>query len=110
MTSAYRISCCDAVPADAHKTPEVIASMIADVNAAAVDCGWDGTTFTRFTSLGGILSFDVEPGERPATIEDLRQFREAEKKRRAEEAAKVVDLDEARRERAALAPEQGSLL
>lgn len=99
MSSAYLISCCDGVPADAHQTPSVIASMIGDVNREAAARGWPGTTFTRFSSTEGVLQFDVAPGEAPATIEDLRAFREAEKKRKAEQAAKQAEQ-----------PEQGALL
>lgn len=99
MSSAYLISCCDAVPADAHQTPAVIASMIGDVNREAATRGWAGTAFTRFSSTDGVLQFDVAPGEAPATIDDLRAFREAEKKRKAEEAAKQAEQ-----------PEQGALL
>lgn len=99
MSSAYLISCCDAVPADAHQTPAVIASMIGDVNREAARLGWAGAAFSRFSSTEGVLQFDVVPGEKPATIDDLRAFREAEKQRKAEEAAKL-----------AAQPEQGALI
>lgn len=99
MSTAYLISCCDGVPADAHRTPAVIASMIGDVNREAAARGWAGTAFSRFSSTEGVLQFDVVPGDQPATIDDLRAFREAEKNRKAEEAAKRAEQ-----------PEQGALL
>lgn len=99
MKPAFLICCCDGVPADAHQTPSVIASMIGDVNAEAARRGWAGTAFSRFSSAEGRLQFDVVPGEKPATIEDLRAFREAEKKRKEEEAAQL-----------SAEPEQRSLL
>ncbi|MCT7662349.1 hypothetical protein [Shinella kummerowiae] len=99
MSSAYLICHGDRLPVDGHKAPALIAELIDEVNAEAGRIGWGGTAFSRFSSADGYVQFDVVPGETPATIEDLRLFREAEKKRRAEEAAKRAEQ-----------PEQGSFI
>jgi len=99
MSVAVLICHGDRLPADGHKTPALIAELIDEVNAEARRLAWSGTAFSRFTSADGYVQFDVVRGERPATIEDLRLFREAEKQRRADEASKLAEQ-----------PEQGSLI
>jgi hypothetical protein len=86
MSSAYLICHGAPVPADRDQVPGLVAELIDAVNAEAARLGWTGTAFDRFSSIDGYLSFDVVPGERPATVGDLRAFREAQ--RRAQAAAR----------------------
>lgn len=89
MSEAYLICHGSALPEDRHQVPALVAELIGEVNAEAARLGWPGTAFDCFSSVDGFLSFHVVPGERPATVEDLRIFREEQRRRREAETAKL---------------------
>lgn len=94
MSSAYLICYGDRVPTDTHAVPALLAELIGEANAEAARCGWVGTAFSRFSSSEGYLQFDLVPGDAPATIEDLRRFREAQRVERAAALARQTEEPE----------------
>lgn len=78
--STARLICYGArVPDDQALLPSLLEELIGDVNAEAGRVGWSGTAFDDYRLRDGHVSFSVVPGDRPATIEDLRAFRDAKR-------------------------------
>jgi hypothetical protein len=98
MSAAYLICIGDPAPADPAGVPGVIAALIDEGNAEALRLGWAGTTFGQFSSCDGYLQFSMVPGDAPATIDDLRRYREEQRAKRLEAETQ-----------AAAQPEQGSM-
>lgn len=92
--SAYLIALGAPGHVDPAKNSAAHAQLLADLNAEAERLRWDGTTIDFYRRHEGWLSIYVTPGDTPATMEDLRQFRDQQ--RQAETAAQDQ-------------PEQGSM-
>lgn len=59
--------------------------LLDELNAEARACGWDGTTIDCYRIHAGIIGLTVVSGSMPATIEDLRQFKDAQQNENAEQ-------------------------
>lgn len=56
------------------------------LNQAAAGDGWAGSEISQYVVIGGCVSITIKPAARPATIFDLRRFREEQKRIEAEQA------------------------
>lgn len=56
------------------------------LNEAAADDGWAGSAISQYVVIDGYASITIEPADRPATIFDLRRFRDEQKRIEAERA------------------------
>ncbi|MDW5313753.1 hypothetical protein [Rhizobium sp. PL01] len=95
MSEAYLIALGAPGHVDPAKNSAAHVQLLADLNAEAERLLWDGTTIDFYRRHEGWLSIYVTPGDAPATMEDLRQFRDQQRQ------AEVVEQDQ---------PEQGRLV
>jgi hypothetical protein len=95
MSSAYLIALGAPGHIDPTQNTKCHEQLLDDLNAEAERLRWDGTSIDFYRRHEGYVSIYVTPGDKPATLEDLRLFRQAQ---RVAEAA-VQDQ-----------PKQGSLL
>ncbi|MGG7535332.1 hypothetical protein [Rhizobium sp. 12,4] len=80
--SATSMSIADRPPADPDQASAFHAGLLDTINAAARDWhGWTGSTIADFGKSGGITFLQLNPGEAFATLEDLRAFREEQRRR-----------------------------
>lgn len=100
MSQIARIATADTMPADPAERAKAHQGLIDILNAEAERAGWKGAVFDVYTSRGGIAAITIAPGEAPATLDDLRAFRESQKQAAALAAPQANDND----------PEQRSLL
>ena len=56
------------------------------LNQAADGDGWGGSEISQYVVIDGYVSITITPADRPATIFDLRRFREEQKRIEAEQA------------------------
>lgn len=59
--------------------------LLDELNAEAKACGWVGTTIDCYGICAGIIGLTVISGRMPATIEDLRQFKDAQQSENTEQ-------------------------
>lgn len=95
MSSTYRIATADRAPEDPAKNTAFHQELIDRLNAELGHYEWKGSVFADYWRRDGYVAIAIEPGETPATLEDLRAFREEQRKAREAELSK---------------PEQGSLI
>lgn len=79
MSSIVRMAVGDKIPADPAENAAMHRALVDLLNADARRVGWDGVAFDLYTSKDGWAAITAIPGERPATLEDLRSFREQQK-------------------------------
>lgn len=82
--TAILISTAAPRPSDLADGPAIHQNLLDDLNREANAVGWLGTTIEDYAATGGCIVLTVAPGEWPATIEDLRKFREDQKLREEE--------------------------
>lgn len=90
------MSIADRAPEDPDQAAAFHTGLLDRLNAAARDWhGWAGSTIADFGKSGGITFLQVNPGEAYATLEDLRAFRE-EQRRLKEQAGNDNQTEQGR--------------
>ncbi|MCH4541412.1 hypothetical protein [Ochrobactrum sp. A-1] len=84
MSAAILISLADRRPEDLALNTAFHQSILDDLNREATFRGWSGSIIDDYASGDGIVAVTIAEGEQPATIEDLRKFREDRKLREEE--------------------------
>lgn len=95
MSSSYLIAMGAPGHVDPGQNTKCHEQLLDDLNAEALRLRWNGTAIDFYHRHEGYVSIYVTPGNRPATLEDLRAFRQAQR------AAEAAAQDR---------PQQGSLL
>ncbi|MEY9718808.1 hypothetical protein [Sinorhizobium fredii] len=81
MSSIVRMAVGDKIPDDPAANAAMHQGLLDILNAEAGRVGWSGISFDLYTSAKGWAAITAVPGEKPATLEDLRAFREWQKNR-----------------------------
>jgi hypothetical protein len=71
----------DKIPDDPAANAAMHQELLDILNTEAGRVGWRGISFDLYTSAKGWAAITAVPGEKPATLEDLRAFREWQKRR-----------------------------
>lgn len=81
MSSIVRMAVGDKIPDDPAANAAMHQGLLDILNAEAGRVGWSGISFDLYTSTKGWAAITALPGEQPATLEDLRAFRELQEAR-----------------------------
>jgi hypothetical protein len=71
---------------DASSNAVAHQALLDELNQVAAGDGWSGSRIAQYVVIGGYVSITIEPADRPATIFDLRRFRDEQKRIEAEQA------------------------
>ncbi|ASY69365.1 hypothetical protein [Sinorhizobium fredii] len=91
MSSIVRMAVGDKVPDDPAANAAMHQGLLDILNGEAGRVGWRGISFDLYTSAKGWAAITVVAGEAPATLEDLRSFREWQKGRLEAESDNHTD-------------------
>ncbi len=81
MSSITHMAVADKIPDDPAANTAMHQGLLDILNAEAGRVGWPGISFDLYSSSRGWAAITAVPGEKPATLEDLRAFRELQKAR-----------------------------
>lgn len=95
MSSTLLIAIGDKAPENPAENTAFHQGLVDRLNVEAKHYGWEGATFDTYWRRDGWVAITIAPGASPATLEQLREFREAQRKA----------LEEAEKQ-----PEQGRLI
>lgn len=85
--SSTSLTVADRPPEDAGQVPGFYAGLLSLLNDEGRDRhGWAGSAIKDIGKSGGIVFLQIVPAEGFATIDDLRAFREAQRKAREGQA------------------------
>jgi hypothetical protein len=84
MSATILISIADRRPEDLAQNTAFHQSILDDLNREATFRGWNGSVIDDYASDEGVVAVTIAEGGQPATIEDLRKFREDQKLREEE--------------------------